>query len=169
MRKIKRIRLLWMPFWKFGTIEVCLKYQLCFRQLLSVALLQNGLLEVCIQRRKSLLRSCRLQRDWQVEKLLRTQSRRRQGRCLLKSSVSANEEENVQCAGKSSSPPSSNTSGSGLVELVTDGKEIKIEEEIVEAQPSCSSSSSGIPSNPSIPLGQRNQNSQKTFEVSDWI
>ncbi len=32
-------------------------------------------------------------------------------------------------------PPSSNTSGSGLVELVTDVKEIKIEEEIVEAQP----------------------------------
>ena len=78
------------------------------------------------------------------------------GTLLAESSVSANEEENVQCAGKSSSPPSSNTSGSGLVELVTDGKEIKIEEEIVEAQPSCSSSSSGIPSNPSIPLGQRN-------------
>ena len=34
-------------------------------------------------------------------KLLRTQSRRRQGHCLLKSSVSANEEEDVQFAGKS--------------------------------------------------------------------
>ena len=79
------------------------------------------------------------------------------GRCLLKSFVSANLEEDVQFVGKSSSPPSSNTTGSGLVELATDGKEIKLEEEIVEAQPSGSSSSSGIPSNPSIPLSQKKQ------------
>ena len=77
------------------------------------------------------------------------------GRCLLNSFVSANLEEDVQFVGKSSSLPSSNTTGSGLVELATDGKEIKLEEEIVEEQPSCSSSSSGIPSNPSIPLGQK--------------
>ena len=79
------------------------------------------------------------------------------GRCLLKSFVSANLEEDVQFVGKSSSPPSSNTTGSGLVELATDGKEIKIEEDIVEAQPSSSSSSSGTPSNPSVPPGQKKQ------------
>ena len=85
-------------------------------------------------------------------------SKSEEGRCLLKSFVSANEEEDVQFGGKKSSlSPSSNATGSGLMELATDGKEIKIEEEIVEAQPSCSSSSSGIPSNPSIPLGQKKQ------------
>lgn len=83
-----------------------------------------------------------------------------EGRCLLKSFVSTTieEEEEVQFAGKSSSSPLSNTTtGSGLVELATDGKEIKIEEDIVEAQPSCSSSSSGTPSNPSVPPGQKKQ------------
>ena len=79
---------------------------------------------------------------------------------MLKSFVSTTieEEEEVQFAGKSSSSPLSNTTtGSGLVELATDGKEIKIEEDIVEAQPSCSSSSSGTPSNPSVPPGQKKQ------------
>jgi hypothetical protein len=80
-----------------------------------------------------------------------------EGRCLLKSFVSTTNEEDVQFAGKSSSSPLSNTTGSGLVELATDGKEIKIEEDIVEAQPSCSSSSSGTPSNPSVPPGQKKQ------------
>lgn len=80
-----------------------------------------------------------------------------EGRCLLKSFVSTTNEEDVQFAGKSSSSPLSNTTGFGLVELATDGKEIKIEEDIVEAQPSCSSSSSGIPSNPSVPPGQKKQ------------
>ena len=72
-------------------------------------------------------------------------------------STTIEEEEEVQFAGKSSSSPLSNTTGSGLVELATDGKEIKIEEDIVEAQPSCSSSSSGTPSNPSVPPGQKKQ------------
>ena len=49
-----------------------------------------------------------------------------EGRCLLKSFVSTTNEEDVQFAGKSSSSPLSNTTGSGLVELATDGKEIKI-------------------------------------------
>ncbi len=81
-----------------------------------------------------------------------------EGRCLLKSFVSTTNEEDVQFAGKSFSSPLSNTTGSGLVELATtDGKEIKIEEDIVEAQPSCSSSSSGTPSNPSVPPGQKKQ------------
>ena len=80
-----------------------------------------------------------------------------EGRCLLKSFVGTTNEEDVQFAGKSSSSPLSNTTGSGLVELATDGKEIKIEEDIVEAQPSCSSSSSGTPSNPSVPPGQKKQ------------
>lgn len=83
-----------------------------------------------------------------------------EGRCLLKSFVSTTieEEVEVQFAGKSSSSPLSNTTtGSGLVELATDGKEIKIEEDIVEAQPSSSSSSSGTPSNPSVPPGQKKQ------------
>ena len=79
---MKQTQLLWMPFWKFGTIGGCPKYQVCFRQLLSVALFWNCPLEEYIQRRKPLLRRCQLQRDWQIEKLLRsTRIRRKDVAC----------------------------------------------------------------------------------------